>query len=120
MRFNERIIQPIRQLDQYQIIGAVQELEKCQRSVDTPGALATNLRTTAQASDEIISRMRDILAAMEDSETYQEVVNKVIELKRSEEKVRQMTQEKQKQASEEDIFDKEDDDGSTKKDNKGG
>ncbi len=104
VRFNQRIIGPIRQLDQVEIIQASQQLEVCQRSFDDRDALMQNLQTTTQTQDAIIQEMQRILSAMEDSETYQEVVNKLIEIKRSEEKVRELTREK-KQSSGDDIFD---------------
>ena len=46
---------------------------------------------------------------MKDSETYQEVVNKVIEIKRTEESIRDKAREKRDEVGGGDIFDDDDD-----------
>ncbi len=119
-RFTQRIIDPIRQLDQTDIILASQNLEACRRSVAGGSTLLDDLITTSETQDQIIQAMQKILSAMEDSETYQEVVNKVIEIKRSEEKIRELTRDKQKATGLDGIFDKpggaeKSDDGSQKR-----
>jgi signal transduction histidine kinase len=57
---------------------------------------------TATVQERILERMRTILAAMEDSENYQEVVNKLLEIKRAEERMQQQLKQKETPA---DIFD---------------
>ena len=56
----------------------------------------------------MIEAMQAILASMKDSETYQEVVNKVIEIKRTEESIRDKAREKRDEGSGGDIFDEDD------------
>lgn len=104
VRFNDRIIEPIRQLDQTTIIEAVQLLDQSQRRIGSDG-FVQSLQQTADKQERIISSMQQILAAMQDSETYQEVVNLAIEVKRRQEGIRDLTREQQNQAGAEDIFD---------------
>ncbi len=110
-RFNTRIIQPIRQLDQSTIIEAVQLMDQSQRLIGDPDRLGDSLATTADKQDEIIDAMRVILSAMQDSETYQEVVNLAIEVKRRQERIRDMTREQKNRADPNDVFDDESDKG---------
>ncbi len=105
VRFNERIIEPIRALDQEGITQAVQLLDQSRRSIGDHAALAVSVRQTADRQDAIIEAMRTILAAMEDSETYQELVNLAIEVRERQKQIRELTREKQNNADTRDIFD---------------
>ncbi|MGI9516031.1 MAG: hypothetical protein ACR2NP_03205 [Pirellulaceae bacterium] len=114
VRFNERIIQPIRDLDQGDIIFAAQLIDQSQRTVDTNANSLNRQRLLASLGDtmnkqrEIIAEMQKILSAMMDSETYQEVVNKLIEIKRNEESVRELTRQQREEAGNRGVFDDED------------
>ncbi len=111
VRFNERIIQPIRALDQGPVIQAAQLIDQSQRSIDTNAnnlnrqRLLASLAETRNKQREIVTEMQKILSAMMDSETYQEVVNKLIEIKRSEERVRDMTRQQREDAGNRGVFD---------------
>lgn len=101
-RFDNEIIKPIRQLDQEDISAAVRNLDNCRRNLDNPTELTKAVNDTATVQERILERMRTILAAMEDSENYQEVVNKLLEIKRAEERMQQQLKQKETPA---DIFD---------------
>lgn len=120
-RFNERIIQPLRELDSQQIVRAGQQIELAGRHVVYDpatqvkkievAALQAGIRTSIAQQNTIVQKMQDILASMMDSETYQEIVNKVIEIKRTEERIREKARQKREQIGSEDIFDKQPEDG---------
>lgn len=94
-RFENEIINPIRQMDQEQVSAAVRNLDNCRRSLGDPAALTKAVSETALVQEAILERMRTILAAMEDSENYQEVVNKLLEIKRAEERMQQQLKQKE-------------------------
>ncbi len=94
-RFENEIIRPIRQLDQEQVSAAVRNLDNCRRNLNSPEALAAAVSETTAIQESILERMRTILAAMEDSENYQEVVNKLLEIKRAEERMQQQLKQKE-------------------------
>ena len=118
VRFNEQIIQPIRALDSAQIINAGQLIEMASRDILYDAttntrkidrqAFLTSLSNATSKQQEVIEAMQAILASMKDSETYQEVVNKVIEIKRTEESIRDKAREKRDEGSGGDIFDEDD------------
>jgi len=120
-RFDERIIRPIRGLDGKQIIRAGQLIELTQRTVVLDSvtnqktidvdALTSAIRDAIAKQSEIIDRMQEILASMKDSETYQEIVNKVIEIKRTEERIREKARQKKDDFGGDGIFDDEQDGG---------
>jgi hypothetical protein len=101
-RFDNEIIKPIRQLDQEEISSAVRNLDNCRRNLDNPAELTNAVNETAVVQERILERMRTVLAAMEDSENFQEVVNKLLEIKRAEERMQQQLKKKETPA---DIFD---------------
>jgi len=84
-------------------------------------ALSESLKNATAMQTQVIETMRNILASMKDSETYQEVVNKVIEIKRTEESIRDKAREKRDEVGGGDIFDDDEDmfddeDGSSSED----
>lgn len=101
-RFDGAIIQPIRQLDQEWVSAAARGLDNCRRSLAEERQLHQAVEETARIQETILERMRQILAAMEDSENFQEVVNKLLEIKRSEERMKQQLNQ---QGNPEKIFD---------------
>jgi len=114
-RFSERIIKPIRQLDGNQIVRAGQLIELAKRTV-TPDAidkdsLKSSIADAIGKQNEVIEAMQEILAEMKDSETYQEIVNKVIEIKRTEDLIRYKERENKEVVGSGDIFDDVDGDG---------
>lgn len=88
-RFSNEIIGPIRELDVEWISNACRNLDNCRMNLADAGVFASAVAQTLKIQDEILERMRQILASMEDSENFQEVVNKLLEIKRVEERMKQ-------------------------------
>jgi signal transduction histidine kinase len=88
-RFSNEIIEPIRVLDAEWIANACRNLDNCRKNLNDPGVFASSVAQTLKIQEEILERMRQILASMEDSENFQEVVNKLLEIKRIEERMKQ-------------------------------
>ena len=101
-RFDQEIIRPLQNLDQEMISQAARNLDNCRRNLADEKLFNTSVNDTVMIQESILDRMRQILAAMEDSENYQEVVNKLLEIKRAEERMKQQLRDKDKPK---DIFD---------------
>jgi hypothetical protein len=93
-RFDQEIIRPLQQLDQEMITQAARNLDNCRRNLPDESLFNTSVNDTILIQENILDRMRQILAAMEDSENYQEVVNKLLEIKRAEERMKQQLNDK--------------------------
>ena len=102
-RFDGGIIQPIRRLDSEWIALAARNLDNCRRFVDDPAALINAVTETGQVHQQIMAEMKRILDAMEDSENFQEVVNKLLEIKRNEIQIK--TEMDKRNNNDDDIFD---------------
>ena len=102
-RFDGGIIQPIRRLDADLIALASRNLDNCRRLVDDPQELLTAVTDTGQVHAQIMAEMKRILDAMVDSENFQEVVNKLLEIKRNEMQIK--TEMDKRNKNEDDIFD---------------
>ncbi|MCH2183611.1 MAG: hypothetical protein MK108_16555 [Mariniblastus sp.] len=102
-RFDGGIIQPIRRLDSDLIALASRNLDNCRRFVDDSAALMNAVTETGQVHDQILAEMKRILDAMVDSENFQEVVNKLLEIKRNEMQIK--TEMDKRNKNEDDIFD---------------
>ena len=107
-RLSEKIIAPIRSLDAEDIFIASQSFDVVRRSVADPEQMAKAAGDTAGIQEEIQAKMRQILSAMQDSETYQQIINQAIETKRAQEEVRKMNEEKKADNQNQGIFDDED------------
>ena len=99
----EELIQPIRRLDADLIALASRNLDNCRRLVDDPQELLTAVTDTGQVHAQIMAEMKRILDAMVDSENFQEVVNKLLEIKRNEMQIK--TEMDKRNKNEDDIFD---------------
>lgn len=104
-RYAERIISPIRALDSGEIYWAGQALEAARAESTDPSRCSENARQSAELQETIVKKMDAILAAMEDSQTYQEIVNQVIALKRLEQGLLDSIKTKQGTPVPNDIFD---------------
>lgn len=111
VRFLDRIIGPIRQLDETEVVASGRLLDKASRVRENRQQLAAALDEVAAKQAEILREMTSILDAMENSEDFQSIVNKAIEVKRSQEGVRDLTREEKNRVDTEDIFDDAPDDG---------
>lgn len=101
-RFDEKIIQPIRQLDQELISAAARQMDNCRQTVRDPQSLSNSAESAANIHQQVLDEMRKILSAMNDSEGFQSLVNEVLQLK--DEGTRQM-KDIEKELKPKDIFD---------------
>ncbi len=108
-RFDNQIVQPIRALDAELIAVATRGLDNCRRLLNDQTGLAAAVESTTSIQQQILDEMQRIMAAMVDSENYQEVVNKLLEIKRGEDRIKsEINSRKEKRNEtiiEEDIFD---------------
>ncbi len=81
VRFDQRIIQPIRQLDTELISLATRHMDNCRRAVAAEDELGAAVETTVEVQLLILEEMKRILSAMNDSENFQEVINDLLEIK---------------------------------------
>ncbi len=106
VRYAERIIGPLRALDETEVYVATQGLDESRNLLETPAEFATTAQQTADLQELIVRKMDEILAAMEESQTYQEIVNRVIALKRLEQSLLDAIKNKQQSGDRPSIFDK--------------
>ncbi len=102
-RFDQGIINPIRDIDSELIPIAIRHLDNCRRLLDQPAELSRAVEEAGQVHAMIMQEMKKILDAMSDSENFQEVINKLLEIKRGEQQIRSETERQTK--PEDDIFD---------------
>ena len=88
-RFDNGIIQPIRELDRDPIARATRQLDAVRLAVSAGENLAGSVAQARAVQQEIVERMDRILAAMTSSEDYQELVNKALELKADQQRLKQ-------------------------------
>ncbi len=88
-RFSQEIAAPLRVIDEEWVTLAAQNLEQCRRLVGDEVLLQQALDQTAAIQEEILNGIRRVMAAMEDSENYQDLVNKLMEFKRIENEIKQ-------------------------------
>jgi hypothetical protein len=87
-RFDNEIIQPIRAMDEELISVAARNIDNCQRNVADPSAFAQSINDTTVVQEAILAKMQEIMASMESSESFQEAVNRLMEIKRIEESLK--------------------------------
>ena len=102
-RFDVGIIQPIRRMDADLIALASRNLDNCRRLIDQDQQWVSAVYETGEVQAQIMVEMKRILDAMVDSENFQEVVNKLLEIKRSELQIKSEMDKRER--SEDDIFD---------------
>ena len=88
-RFDNGIIQPIRELDRDQIARATRQLDAVRLAMSAGENLDESVDLALSVQREIVERMDKILSAMTSSEDYQELVNKALELKADQQRLRQ-------------------------------
>jgi hypothetical protein len=103
-RFDNGIIQPIRELDRDPIARATRQLDAVRLAVSAGENLDGAVAQSLAVQQEIVERMDKILAAMTSSEDYQEVVNTALELKADQQRLRKDIE---KSLQPKDIFDEE-------------
>ena len=105
-RFDQKIIRPIRQLDSELVSMATRHLDDCRRAIQTKDKLETAVGQTVAVQTAILEEMKKILSAMNDSESFQEVINDFLVIKGEEEKIKKLSKEAQK--PEKGVFEDED------------
>ena len=95
-RFDQKIIRPIRQLDSELVSMATRHLDDCRRAIQTGNELEKSVGQTVAVQTAILEEMKKILSAMNDSESFQEVINDLLEVKQGLIEVKKGTKESQK------------------------
>ena len=101
-RYNNRIIQPIRELDTELVTLATQYLDNCRRVEQNMPELDKAVQQTGATQQLILERMKVILNAMNDSRSFQDVLNSLLEIKKLERDIQKENEDKMKPK---DIFD---------------
>jgi len=111
-RYDTKIIQPIREIDSDLITEATRYLDKCRRVEREDASLQETVTSTLAVQEQILKRMNDVLKAMNDSRSFQDMLNMLLEIKRLEEQINKKLDEKMKakdiidDADPDDIFEK--------------
>ena len=95
-RFDQKIIQPIRQLDSELVSMATRHLDDCRRAIQTQDGLENAVGQTVAVQTAILEEMKRILAAMNDSESFQEIINDFLEIKGQEQQLIEIIKDAQK------------------------
>lgn len=82
-RFDEKIIRPMRRLDQELISVATRSMDNCRRVEKNQTELDVAVNETIAIQQNILQEMKKILDAMNNSETFQEILNEMLEVKRT-------------------------------------
>ena len=101
-RYNNRIIQPIRDLDRELVTLATQHLDNCRRAEQDAAKLDEAVAQTVETQQQILERMKAILDAMNDSRSFQDFLNSLLEIKSMEAKIKKDNEDKM---NPKDIFD---------------
>ena len=108
-RFDNNIIQPIRFLDGELIARASRNIDNCRRLLGDRAGLSSAVGTTTELHQQILEEMKKIMSEMEDSESFQEAVNKLLEINRDETQMKSEIQKRKANQSddldEDEIFD---------------
>jgi hypothetical protein len=86
-RFDQRIIQPIRQLDENEISLAARHVEHCRTLLNNPSDLNAAATKADETHQLILEQMKLILASMNDSENFQGIINDIIAVKNASEDI---------------------------------
>ena len=81
IRFDQRIIQPIRALDENLVSLAARHMDHCRSLITDPNGLGAAAKQADQTHQEILEQMKLILDAMNDSEGFQGLVNELISIR---------------------------------------
>lgn len=61
---------------------ATRNLDNCRRAATTPAEFEQAVGQTVAIHNEILEEMKKILSAMNDSESFQEIINDILEVKK--------------------------------------
>ena len=79
-RFDQRIIQPIRVLDENLVSLAARHMDHCRALINDPQGLTAAADQADQTHQEILEQMKLILEAMTASEGFQGIINELISI----------------------------------------
>jgi len=82
-RFDEKIIRPIRNMDQNMISLANRSMDNCRRLSNDAAELDTAVDQTVAIQQQILQEMQLILEAMNTSENFQAIINEMLNIKAS-------------------------------------
>ena len=82
-RFDEKIIRPIRNMDQNMISVANRNMDNCRRLANDAAGLDGAIEQTLAIQQQILEEMQLILNAMNTSESFQEIINEMLKVKAS-------------------------------------
>jgi hypothetical protein len=82
-RFDDKIIRPIRNMDQNMISVANRNMDNCRRLAGNPAELDAAVEQTVAIQQQILQEMQLILGAMNTSENFQEIINEMLNVKAS-------------------------------------
>ena len=82
-RFDDKIIRPIRSMDQNMISVANRNMDNCRRLSNDAMALDRAVEQTVTIQQEILQEMQLILGAMNTSESFQAIINEMLNIKAS-------------------------------------
>ncbi len=117
-RVSSDIVNPIRSLDENEIVAAAQSIGECRRRA-RKATFGEQVENTAKIQETILAKMSQILEKMEEAESFQQVVNGYVKIKKDEQRLAKKAEEEKKKPGElDDIFDENDDSGGSDKDKK--
>lgn len=94
-RLLDKIISPLRQLSQKAIPDAVLEMERARRLFDDPPERQKSLESLVQQQEAILVQMREILTHLVKTEGYQEAINLLYEIQKTQQEVLNRTSKEQ-------------------------
>jgi hypothetical protein len=94
-RLVEKIISPLKKLAQEAIPAAVLEMEKSRRLFENAAERQQSLATLVKQQEEILVKMREILSHLVKTEGYQEAINLLYEIQKTQQEVMRRTSKEQ-------------------------
>jgi hypothetical protein len=97
-RLSEKIIVPLWSVANTDVSAVTDALERAARQAAQASQRNASLAQAAAAQEQVLAKMREILANLEQAEGFQEAVNLLLEVQRAQEDVRQMTDKEKQEA----------------------
>ena len=97
-RLSEKIIVPLWSVANTDVSAVTDALERAARQASQASQRNASLAQAAAAQEQVLAKMREILANLEQAEGFQEAVNLLLEVQRAQEDVRQMTDKEKQEA----------------------
>lgn len=106
-RLDQQIVQPLGEINAGSMPDLLRNMEWVLRSTGDENELARSLQETQAQMEQVLAEMKAVLNAMQRSQSFQELVNDLIAIKREEERLKKQAEAKKKEADSalEEIFD---------------